>query len=122
MFKNKLNVVLAVIIILLMATIVAQPVITPLNNVQIKGWLIGKDAQFSGTRTWGYTGAIDTLVISGVTTDCAVYLQPKTTQIENLIYSVSANNDTVFVTSDSAGTATTDKYDYMIVSNPYGGS
>ena len=112
----------ALIAIVLVATLflAAAQINGTLTNYQVKGWLFGKDISFAGERTWAKTGTLDTLLVPGVDTTCVVYLASKTTQIENLFYDVATAGDTVFVTADSAGTAATDKYSYLIVRNGYG--
>lgn len=123
MRKDILRTLLAMVLIAFIAIQISAVSPTAVErHLQVKGWLIGKAAQFAGERTWGTTGTADTLVITGVDTLCAVLLTPKTTGIENLYYDIRSAGDTVFVTSDSSGTASTDKYSYVIIYNAYGAS
>jgi len=124
MRKNYLKIGLSFLLVSLLLLVVmqanSQRSTDRLHNPQVQGWIFGKSAGFAGERTWGYTSANDTIVITGIDTTCIVILTPKTTQIENLFYDIKSAGDTLFVTADSAGTAGTDKYSYLIVRNGYG--
>lgn len=119
--KNKLFALLITLLFLCFIFMGAAKVIDKVYNVQISGWMFGKDAQFAGERTWAKASTLDTLVITGVDTTCAVFLQAKTDTICHLKYDIRSAGDTVFVTSDSTGT-TTDKYSYLVIRNAYGAS
>jgi hypothetical protein len=117
--KNKLLALLVVIMFLSIVLFGAAQINGTLTNYQVKGWLFGKDAQFAGERTWAKTDTLDTLVVTGVDTTCAVFLQAKTTVIKGLTYDIRSAGDSIFVESDSTGAAT-EKYSYLIVRNAYG--
>lgn len=113
------SLILAVAMLFMLQDINSQQIVERHNNPQILGWMFGKDASFAGERAWGYSGTLDTLVVSGVDITCSVYLTPKTAT-GTLRYDIKAAGDTIFVTSSGSETASSDKYAYLIVRNAYG--
>jgi len=114
--KNGFKIGLVLILLLVLGLFVLSEAVTPnrvITGLQVKGWLWGTST-IRGTQTWGTTGTADTLLVSGVDTDCYVFLQAQTA-MGNLRYTISADGDTVFVTSASSETGSTDKYNYWIV-------
>ncbi len=122
MKKNIIISILSLLLIFIIITGLVQPISGPFTNTLFKGWWIVSGSKICIERTWGHTGTLDTVVITGLDTTCNVFLQPKTTQIENLIYDIQSGGDTLFVTADSAGTADTDKYSILIIQNAYNAS
>jgi hypothetical protein len=120
MKKNLFAAIILVVLIALLFLGSAQ-IYQSTTNLQVKGWLFGKDNSFSGENTWGTTGTADTLLISGVDTTCVVFITPKTAS-GTLRYDVATAGDTIFVTSSASETGGTDKYSYLIVRNGYGAS
>jgi hypothetical protein len=119
-FKSGITAFLVIALILTM-TMLFTGQMNRLWNPQVQGFLYGKDAQFAGERTWGTTGTLDTLVVTGVDITCTVYLTPKTAT-GTLRYDVATAGDTVFVTSSGSETAATDKYSYLVIKNGYNAS
>jgi hypothetical protein len=113
---------LTTILLILLCAIIAVGAVksyTEGHNFKVKGWLFGKDEEFVGQRDWGTTGLLDTLVISNVDTLCLVFLTGKTSNTGELYYDIATAGDTIFVTTEDTCTASTDKYNYMIVRNGY---
>jgi len=120
LFKTGFLLVLVSLLLLVVMQVQSQRHLDRLQNPMVIGWMFGQGNEFAGEQVWGYTGTADTLVITGLDTTCVVFLTAKTTDLENLYYDIHAAGDTLFVTSDSSGTADTDKYSYIIVRNAYG--
>lgn len=103
----------ALILFVIGSAIIGQGRWNPIYNPKVEGWLF-VDTNVGGQRTWGVTGTADTLVVAGIdSTNFRVLVTP-VTNIENMRASIGTNGDTVFVTSDSAQTAATDKYNWLI--------
>lgn len=117
---NLFIALLVVVIACLLLMGQAKPIAGPFTNTLLKGWVFAPSQSICGQRAWGTTGSADTLVVSGVDTTCLVFLSNKTAITGHLRYDIRAAGDTIFVTSDSSETASTDKYSYLIIRNAYG--
>lgn len=113
MKKNIVSVLTLILIIgVLFMIFTAQTPYQISTNLQVKGWLFGTST-LRGERTWATAGAEDTIVVSGVDTNCYVLLQPDTSII-GILRLKSLVDDTIFVTSDSSEQAG-DIYNYFIL-------
>lgn len=108
----KIFLIALMLILIILALLWTQTPNRIIYNLQVKGYLFGTST-LRGEQTWGYNGTLDTLVVSGVDANCYVYLTPLTATGVLSVTSVVA--DTIFVTSSTSETATTDKYNYLIL-------
>jgi len=117
--KKKLFIAIILVALVALLFLGSAQIYQSTTNLQVKGWLFGKDNSFAGERTWGTNGTADTLTISGVDTTCVVFLTPKTAT-GTLRYDIATAGGSIFVTSTGSETGGTDKYSYMIIRNGYG--
>jgi len=85
-----------------------------ITNLRVKGWLFG-DTTWCGRATWGSAASLDTVAVSGIDTNCYIFL----TWVDSaytgpLSGYVSRNGDSIFVKTDSAVT-TSDRYNWMVI-------
>jgi Flp pilus assembly protein TadG len=108
---KKILLITVVLLIAVGSVMLSQRRLNNLSNVVLKGWVWAEN-NIANTRTWGVTGTADTVIVGGIPSDAHVFLTPNTAT-GTLRYSI--NGDTLFVTSSASETASTDKYDYLII-------
>lgn len=113
MRNKKLIGILLALVVLVTAVFGARRIQNRLWDVKLFGYLWADDT-VAGQKAWGTTGTADTLVLAGIDSTSHVFIMPRA-KTSGLRHSISSNGDTVFVTSDTSLTATTDTYDYFVI-------